>query len=80
MKRLFVLIAVFFTSLQVSAQDKYAILFSRLAAVSGEEKIIARNNVKIIKEGLGYQAFATSRVFIDSSVLTKEKLLKKLTR
>ena len=78
MKRLFVLIAVFFTSLQVSAQDKYAILFSRLAAVSGEEKIIARNNVKIIKEGLGYQAFAASRVFIDSSALTKEKLLKKI--
>ena len=65
-------------TVNVKAQDKYAILFSRLASVSAEEKVVARNNIKIISDGLRLQGFIPSKTIIDSRLLTRENFYKQL--
>lgn len=73
MKKLLLPLLFLLTFINLSAQNKYAIIFTRLASASGEEKVIARNNLSIIKEGLLLQGFSPSRIVADTTLLTKEK-------
>lgn len=80
MKRLFVLVAVFFSVLQVCAQDKYAFIFSR--PLKGDysgfvelNKEVSRNNISVISHALTIQRFKPAHITIDSTGSIRKNIL-----
>ncbi|MEO5945248.1 MAG: caspase family protein [Chitinophagaceae bacterium] len=71
MKKLPILIFLLIAVNKLPAQEKYAIIFSRLATVSGIENIMARNNINIIKNGLLSQEFKPTKIIIDSTLSSR---------
>ncbi len=84
MKRLFVLVAAFFIVLQMSAQDKYAVLVSRPIRTNDTQRDnynsqVSRNNIKAIRNGLSIQRFNSSNIIIDSTGSIRQNILKVVT-
>lgn len=84
MKRSFVFIAVIFSVLQVCAQDKYALLFSRPVRTNETKqdefnKEINRNNIRVISNGLSIQRFNPSKIFKDTAGNIRQNILKAVT-
>ncbi|MDZ4796295.1 MAG: caspase family protein [Bacteroidota bacterium] len=58
--------------------EKYAIVFSRLPSVTGVEKLIARNNLGIVRKGLVLQQFKETNILVDTTGYTKESFFRQL--
>lgn len=80
-KTLFFLLALQVTAFTaVIAQTKYALIFSRLPVVSGEDKIIARNNFTTIADALKIQGFEEQNISYDTTQCTRAGFIKQLTK
>lgn len=84
MKTLFVLLAAFFTVLQVYAQDKYALLFSRPVITNDTKqdefnKQVNRNNLRVISNGLSIQRFNPSNIIKDTAGSIRRSIMKSVT-
>jgi hypothetical protein len=73
MKKTFLSLFLALVILNVAAQEKYALLFSNLPVVKGEQKEIARNDMTIIKDALLLQGFKTENITHDTTECTKPK-------
>jgi Caspase domain len=81
MKRLSILVAAILSLLQVCAQDKYALLFSRPVITKDSErddfnKQVSRNNIRVINNGLSIQRFSPSNLITDTSGSIRQNILR----
>lgn len=49
-----------------AGREKFALIFTRLPAVEGEERVIARNNLQAIREALAIQGFREQNIIADT--------------
>lgn len=79
MKKLLLLLFFLMSVNVLLAQgEKYAVIFSRLPSVSGDEKLISRNSLALVKEGFILQQFKEANIIIDTTINTKERFLRQL--
>lgn len=74
------LLALFAAVFPAFSQQKYGLIFSRAGSSSGHQRIVASNNIKLIRSSLLSQGFSSSHITIDSNVKNRAGLFQQMTK